>query len=222
MIVPAWVSEAIFYQIFPDRFYNGDLNNDPPNIKPWGTLPTTNGFQGGDIAGIIQKVDYLLDLGINTIYLNPIFLSPSTHGYNTTDYFKIDPKLGDLAKFQQLIKIAHEHQIRIILDGVFNHCGRGFFAFSDVLENQSESPYKDWFSISRFPINAYSSGDAMDYLGWWKHKSLPKLNTYNPRVRKYIFDVAKYWIDQGIDGWRLDVPISIHCKKTESGSVFDG
>ncbi len=209
MTVPEWVKQAIFYQIFPDRFYNGDPNNDPPNVRPWGSPPTSNGFQGGDIAGIIQKMDYFIDLGINTLYLNPIFLSPSTHGYNTTDYFKIDPKLGNLTKFQQLIKIADAHHIRIILDGVFNHCGRGFFAFTDVLENQSESPYKDWFSITRFPIDAYSSGEARDYLGWWKHKSLPKLNTYNPRVREYIFDVARYWIEQGIDGWRLDVPNEI-------------
>ncbi len=209
MTVPSWISDAIFYQIFPDRFFNGDPNNDPPNVKPWGSLPTSNGFQGGDISGIIQKMDYFVDLGINTLYLNPIFLSSTTHGYNTTDYLKVDPKLGDLALFQKLLKIAHKHQIRIVLDGVFNHCGRGFFAFTDVLENQSESPYKDWFSISRFPIDAYSSGDARDYLGWWKHKSLPKLNTYNPRVRKYIFDVARYWIEQGIDGWRLDVPNEI-------------
>jgi cyclomaltodextrinase len=209
MAVPGWIKQAIFYQLFPDRFYNGDPNNDPPNVKPWNSLPTINGFHGGDIAGIIQKMDYLIDLGINTLYLTPIFLSPSTHGYNTSDYFKVDPKLGDLETFRRLIKIAHKHQIRIILDGVFNHCGRGFFAFCDVLENQSESPYVDWFNISRFPIDAYSSGDAKDYQGWWKHKSLPKLNTYNPKVRKYIFDVAKYWLEQGIDGWRLDVPNEI-------------
>lgn len=209
MTVPAWVQDAIFYQIFPDRFEKGNPDIDPPNVKPWGSTPTADGFQGGDIQGIINRLGYLKDIGVNAIYLNPIFLSPSTHRYNTTDYFKIDPKLGSEEDFRLLLNLAHQNGIRIILDGVFNHCGRGFFAFTDVLENQSHSPYKDWFFIRKFPIDAYSPGDALDYLGWWKHKSLPKLNTYNSHARQYIMDIAKYWIDKGIDGWRLDVPNEI-------------
>jgi len=152
---------------------------------------------------------YLLDLGVNAIYLNPIFLSSSNHRYNTTDYYQIDLKLGTMKDFKVLLDVAHRNQVRVILDGVFNHCGRGFFAFNDILENQASSPYKSWFHINRFPVNAYSPGDAKDYVAWWKFKSLPKLNTGNPRVRKYIFDVARYWIEQGIDGWRLDVPNEI-------------
>jgi glycosidase len=209
MAVPTWVQDAIFYQIFPDRFENGNPRINPPNVKPWGSIPTSNGFQGGDIQGIVNRLDYLKDLGINAIYLNPIFLSPSTHRYNTTDYFMIDPKLGTIDDFRNLLKQAHKRHIRVILDGVFNHCGRGFFAFSDILENQDHSPYRDWFFIRKFPIDAYSHGDAADYLGWWKHKSLPKLNTYNPFVRRYILDVARHWVDEGIDGWRLDVPNEI-------------
>lgn len=209
MTVPAWVQDTIFYQIFPDRFEKGNPDIDPPNVKPWGSTPTADGFQGGDIQGIIIRLGYLQDIGVNAIYLNPIFLSPSTHRYNTTDYFKIDPKLGSEENFHLLLNLAHQNGIRIILDGVFNHCGRGFFAFTDVLENQNRSPYKDWFFIRKFPVDAYSPGDALDYLGWWKHKSLPKLNTYNSHARQYIMDVAKYWIDEGIDGWRLDVPNEI-------------
>lgn len=209
MTVPDWVQDAVFYQIFPDRFANGDTGNDPVNIQPWGSSPTINGFQGGDLQGILQHLDYLRDLGINAIYLNPIFLSPSTHRYNTTDYFKIDPRLGDEQDFHNLLEAIHRNGMRFILDGVFNHCGRGFFAFSDLLENQDQSPYKDWYHIKRFPINAYGAGDATDYLGWWNHKSLPKFNTSNSSVRKYLLSIARYWLEQGIDGWRLDVPNEI-------------
>lgn len=209
MSTPYWLQDAIFYQIFPDRFANGDQQNDPPNVQKWGSPPTSWGFQGGDLRGIIQHFDYLLDLGINALYLNPIFAASTTHRYNTSDYFKIDPKLGTLDDFHALVKVAHANQVRLVLDGVFNHCGRGFFAFNDVLENSEHSPYRDWFYIKRFPVDAYGAGDPQNYLGWWNHKALPKLNTNNPEVRTYIFQVARYWLEQGIDGWRLDVPNEI-------------
>jgi len=209
MSVPYWVQDAIFYQIFPDRFANGDTGNDPPSVQPWGTPPTNWHFQGGDLRGIIQQFDYLLDLGIIAIYLNPIFHSTSNHRYNTLDYYKIDPKLGDMHDFRALFDLAHRNGVRVILDGVFNHCGRGFFAFVDVLENQEYSPYKEWFHILHFPVDAYSEGDSKDYLAWWGFRSLPKFNTGNPQVRRYLFDVARYWIEQGADGWRLDVPNEI-------------
>ncbi len=206
---PYWVQDAIFYQIFPDRFANGDPTNDPPNLQKWGSAPTAWGFQGGDLRGIIQHFDYLLDLGITALYLNPIFASTSTHRYNTSDYYQIDPKLGTLSDFHALLETAHRNDVRIVLDGVFNHVGRGFFAFVDVLENGENSPYKDWFHIKKFPLDAYSGGEPENYLGWWNYKTLPKLNTTNKQVRKYIFAVARYWIEQGIDGWRLDVPNEI-------------
>jgi glycosidase len=209
MTVPYWVKDAIFYQIFPDRFRNGDLSNDPPNVQAWETEPNLWGFQGGDLRGVIEKIDYLLDLGINAIYMNPIFQATSNHRYNTSDYFKIDPKLGSEKDFKALLDVAHQNGIRIVIDGVFNHCGRGFFAFNDVLENHSHSPYIDWFHLNNVPPDAYSPGDADDYLAWWNFKSLPKFNTDNPAVREFIFDVARYWIRLGADGWRLDVPNEI-------------
>ena len=209
MSKPDWVADSIFYQIFPDRFFNGDSNNDPPNIKPWNSSPTNKAFFGGDLIGIIRKFDYLLDLGVNAIYLNPIFQSSSNHRYNTYDYFKIDPKLGDLDDFIQLLDVAHQNSVHIILDGVFNHCGRGFFAFDDILENSDDSPYKDWFLPKSYPLDAYSSDTEPNYDAWWQIKSLPKFNTNNPDVRKYLFGIARYWIELGADGWRLDVPNEI-------------
>lgn len=209
MTPPYWIQDAIFYQIFPDRFANGTPNNDPPNTAPWGSPPTLWNFMGGDLQGIIQKLDYLLDLGVNALYLNPIFLSPSNHRYNISDYYTIDPKLGSRKDFDALLDTAHQNGMRVILDGVFNHCARGFFAFADILENGEHSPYKDWFHIRNFPVNAYSPGDAEDYLGWWNFKSLPKFNTNTQAVRDYIYDVARYWMEAGADGWRLDVPNEI-------------
>jgi len=209
MSVPYWVQDAVFYQIFPDRFANGNPHNDPSYLEPWGALPSAHGFQGGDLRGMINRLDYLIDLGVNALYLNPIFLSTSTHRYNTTDYYQIDPRLGTMADFRALLDAAHSNRMRVILDGVFNHCGRGFFAFNDLLENQEKSVYRDWFHVKRFPVEAYTPGDADNYLGWWRLKSLPKFNTSNPDVRKYLLSVARYWIEQGIDGWRLDVPNEI-------------
>jgi glycosidase len=209
MTVPQWVQDSIFYQIFPDRFNNGNKANDPANILPWEASPTNEGFHGGDLRGIIDRMYYLVDLGVTALYLNPIFLSPSNHRYNTVDYYRVDPKLGTQAELLTLLDVAHRNNIRVILDGVFNHCGRGFFAFSDILENQRSSPYVNWFHIHKFPVDAYSPGDATTYTGWWKYKSLPKFNTNEPAVRKYILDVARYWIEQGFDGWRLDVPNEI-------------
>jgi glycosidase len=210
MSVPEWVKSAVFYQIFPDRFANGDPGNDPVNVRPWGSPPTVHGFQGGDLRGITRQMDYFLDLGINAIYLNPIFQAASTHRYDTSDYLRIDPKLGDLNDFKELIAEAHRSGVRVILDGVFNHCARGFFAFNDILENGADSPYLDWFHIKRFPLRAYDPGHARNYDAWWGIKSLPKLNTSNPQVRRYLLDVSRYWIELGADGWRLDVPNEIN------------
>jgi len=210
MSTPGWVQDAIFYQIFLDRFADGEAANNPPNLQPWGTTPTIWHFQGGDLRGVIQKMDYLLDLGVNAIYLNPIFQATSNHRYNTTDYFRLDPKLGEMSDFDELIRTAHQNGLKVVLDGVFNHCGRGFFAFNDILENQEHSAYRDWFHIVRYPVDAYSPGASQDYLSWWGIKSLPKFNTANATVRRYLFSIARYWIERGADGWRLDVPNEIN------------
>lgn len=206
---PDWVKHAVFYQIFPDRFANGDPSNDPANVQPWGTPPTPYNFMGGDLQGILQKLDYLQELGVTAVYLNPIFQSTSNHRYNTYDYFRIDPRLGTMEDFQNLLREMHRRGMRLILDGVFNHCGRGFYPFHDVVENGGHSPYVGWFHIKKFPIYPYDGRKKANYESWWGIRSLPKFNTDNPQVREFLLSVARYWIEQGADGWRLDVPNEI-------------
>jgi glycosidase len=200
---PEWVQDAIFYQIFPDRFANGDITNDPPVKAAWGSQPTSNNYFGGDLLGIIQRLDYLQDLGITALYLTPIFKAKSNHKYDTFDYYEIDPSFGNKKIFKALVDDCHRRGIRIILDGVFNHCGYDSILFNDLREKEERSKYLKWFDIRSFPIDKY----VVNYQtcgGTWY---LPKLNTDHPDVREYLFEVAAYWIREfGIDGWRLDVP----------------
>jgi cyclomaltodextrinase / maltogenic alpha-amylase / neopullulanase len=204
--VPDWVKSAVFYQIFPDRFANGDPTNDPPHTELWGDAPTRRNHFGGDLQGIIDHLDYLKQLGVNAVYLNPIFEAPSNHKYDTRDYMRVDPQFGDTLTLHRLIDACHRHSIRIILDGVFNHTGVQFFAFADVKEKGSLSVYKDWYSFKSFPVGPASNPN---YDCWWGYGSLPRLNTDNPAVREYLFSVTRKWMDLGIDGWRLDVPNEI-------------
>ncbi len=204
--IPSWIADAIFYQIFPDRFYNGDPDNDPPDVRPWGDLPTTENFFGGDLQGILNKLDYLQDLGINALYVNPIFAARTNHKYDTRDYFLVDPAFGDNFLLKRLISACHERGMRVILDGVFNHCGLDFFAFQDLLKNGAASEYVDWFIVLSFPLQ----DNPLSYLVCGGAHYLPKLNTRHRPVQEYILKVARYWLESaGIDGWRLDVPFKI-------------
>ncbi|GMQ78557.1 MAG: glycoside hydrolase family 13 protein [Anaerolineae bacterium] len=200
---PKWVKDSIFYQIFPDRFANGDPGNDPPNLAPWGSLPVNDNFFGGDLQGIIDRLSYLEDLGVTAIYLNPIFKGNTNHKYDTGDYFSIDPAFGTLELMRSLVNEAHSRGLRIVLDAVFNHCGEGFWAFKDVRKNGSASEFAGWFNIRSYPLSI----DPPSYQtcgGTWY---LPKLDTSNPEVRKHLLDVASYWLEEiDVDGWRLDVP----------------
>jgi neopullulanase len=205
---PDWVKHAIFYQIFPDRFAKSDSLDKPTHLEPWDTPPTRYGFKGGDLQGVHEKLDYLQDLGINAIYFNPIFASAANHRYHPFDYYHVDPILGGNEVFFKLLAEAHRREIRIVLDGVFNHASRGFFQFNHILENGEKSPYLDWFHIYGFPMNAYQG--KPNYACWWNLPALPKFNTDNPQVRRYLFEVAEHWINLGVDGWRLDVPFEIN------------
>ncbi len=262
---PDWAKGAVFYQIFVDRFHNGDVSNDvldneyhyiggsAARILDWNKYPAVNGvreFYGGDLAGVIKKLDYLEDLGIDAIYMNPIFVSPSNHKYDIQDYDFVDPHFGvikgdegevlnlpaqsnkeatrymkrvtnfeNLAAsnelFQTLVKEAHRRGIRIILDGVFNHCG----SFNKWLDREliyedakgfekgafvsKESPYHTFFQFRKdaWPYNA-------TYDGWWGYDTLPKLNyEKSQKLREYIMEIAKKWVSPPFlaDGWRLDV-----------------
>jgi len=207
---PDWVKNAVFYQIFPDRF----AKSTPPvkgqwqasKYEGWDATPTYQGYKGGNLWGVIDKLDYLVDLGINAIYFTPIFQSASNHRYHTHDYYQVDPMLGGNVAFDALIKAAHEKEIKVVLDGVFNHASRGFFFFSDILENGPNSPWLDWFKVHKWPVSAYDGDKPANYDSWIGDRALPEFNHDNPQVREYIMQVAEYWLHQGIDGWRLDVP----------------
>jgi cyclomaltodextrinase / maltogenic alpha-amylase / neopullulanase len=236
---PDWVRDAIFYQIFPDRFARSGRVPAPGPLEPWDAAPTHHGYKGGDLYGIADQLPYLADLGITAIYLCPIFASASNHRYHTYDYMAVDPLLGGNDALRQLLDEAHARGIKVVLDGVFNHTGRGFWAFHHVLESGIGSPYRDWFHFhpaalqGQRPFRPYPwhgdhdewpvdpafephgghAGDDIHKIGyraWWGIPALPKLNTDNPIVREYLMEVGEHWLRFGIDGWRLDVPTEIH------------
>ena len=272
--VPAWAKEAIWYQIFPERFNNGDKSNDPKpedmkgawpyfipegwQIHPWTSdwyklqpweVKTGKDFYwnsgvrryGGDIQGILDKLDYLKNLGITAIYINPIFESPSHHKYDASTYHHVDDNFGPDPKadkkivakedpgdpatwqwttadklFLKLVSECHKRGMKIILDGVFNHTGTTFWAFQDIVKNQQNSKYKDWYTITSW--NDSSKGKKFAYKGWNGVKDLPEVRKEKEYglvsgPREYIHSILKRWMDpdndgnlsKGIDGWRLDV-----------------
>jgi neopullulanase len=236
---PDWVRDAVFYQVFPDRFAASDRVPKPGRLEPWDVPPTPHGFKGGDLLGIVERLPYLADLGVTALYLTPVFASASNHRYHTYDYLHVDPLLGGDEALRELLDAAHARGMRVVLDGVFNHTGRGFWAFHHVLENGAASPYRDWFHFhpaaleGRRAFRPYpwptdiddipdepglsptddERGDAsfrhLGYRAWWGLPALPKLNTANPEVRELLMGVAEHWLRFGIDGWRLDVPTEI-------------
>ncbi len=277
--VPDWAADAVWYQIFPERFWNGDPTNDPtrasleyppalPEAPPsWRISPWTGDWYarddweremgddfyesyavfhrryGGDLQGVIDRLDYLQELGITAIYFNPVFYARSLHKYDGNTYHHIDPYFGpdpegDLALmaqetedpntwhwtaadslFLRLIREAHARGIRVIIDGVFNHTGRDFFAFADLRRRQQDSPYKDWYIVYSFDDPATPDTNEFDYEGWWGVKTLPVFadnedgTDLHPGPKRYIFHATARWMDpdgdgdpsDGIDGWRLDV-----------------
>jgi cyclomaltodextrinase len=210
---PDWVKHAVFYQIFPDRFAQAAIPRKTllksDHWEQWDLPPSLQGYKGGNLWGVIEQLDYLQDLGINAIYFTPIFQSACNHRYHTHDYYQIDPILGGNTAFKELLDAAHQRQIKIVLDGVFNHASRGFFQFHDILENGPNSPWLDWFKIEGWPLSAYDGSQPANYVGWVGNRALPQFNHDNPDVREYIMEIAEYWINFGIDGWRLDVPFEV-------------
>lgn len=202
--IPDWSYDIVMYHIFPDSFASGKNHID--RIAKKCTLKdglTSYGKNGGTIKGITESVSYIASMGFNCIYLNPVFRAASYHKYDIIDYMEIDPCLGDKEDLKRMVSECHKYGIRVILDGVFNHCGSGFFAFRDVLQNQERSKYKDWFYKLNFPVK-YT--DNPNYETFAYVKEMPKLNTSNTEVVDYFCKVGRYWIKEtDIDGWRLDV-----------------
>ncbi len=199
---PVWIDHTIFYQIFVERFHNGNVKNSPKDLTNWGEKPMAKSFFGGDLQGIIDKLDYLYELGINGIYLTPIFESPTNHKYDIVDYFKIDPYFGNKEILIELVDKAHEKGIKIVLDAVFNHCSDMFPPFIDVVEKGKDSEYYDWFFIEDDHVRT----NPPNYKTFGTIWNMPKLNTNNSKVKDYLFEAVRLWTTEtGIDGWRLDV-----------------
>lgn len=207
---PDWVKNAVFYQIFPDRFARSQKSHQglwiSNNLEPWDDPPTLQRYKGGDLWGVIEKLDYLKDLGINAIYFTPIFQSASNHRYHTHDFYQVDPMLGGNMALDALLEAAHQRNMKVVLDGVFNHASRGFFFFNDILEHGPLSAWLDWFIVEGWPVSAYDGSKPANYVSWADNRALPQFNHDNPQVREYIMQIGEYWLKKGIDGWRLDVP----------------
>lgn len=198
-----WMKSAVFYEIFIDRFCRADFAKDGGYINlKWGDIPNPGSFAGGDLCGVTSKLDYLKKLGVNALYLTPVFKSVSNHKYDISDYFEVDEMFGGKEALARLIKEAHARGIKIVLDAVFNHCSENLAQFKDVLKNGKNSPYFGWFIIDGDEIGE----DRANYEYFSLCKYMPKFNTSNPEVQHFLNDIATYWIREfDIDGWRLDV-----------------
>ena len=201
---PDWVRHTVWYQVYPDRFRRGGSGR--PGALPWRHGPVTNAERfGGDLAGIAQKLPYLAGLGVNGLYLNPIFAARSFHKYDTTDYTRVDPDFGTEADLQELVRQAHANGIRVMLDAVFNHCGPGFAPWRDVVEKGPGSAWRDWFFVNRWPVEEGRTDDGR-YFSFSFHGGMPKLNTNHPAVQDYLIGLCEDWVRRyDIDGLRFDV-----------------
>lgn len=198
-----WMKNAVFYEIFIDRFYSNDFDKDRSYINMnWEDEPTSKSFAGGDLKGIISKLEYLSELGINTLYLTPIFSSISNHKYDINNYFKVDEQFGNQTIFKELICKAHGMGIRIVLDAVFNHTSDLIYEFQDVKNKGKKSKYFHWFIIHGDSVDT----QKVNYETFSNCYYHPKLNTSNPEVQRYLIEIGKYYVENfDIDGWRLDV-----------------
>lgn len=214
-VIP-WATSTIWYQIFPERFAKG--SNTVGNYLPWGSVKKINNdmFFGGNLRGVIEKVPYFKELGITGIYFNPIFKASTAHKYDTIDYMKIDESFGTNEDLKELVKVCHENDIKVMLDGVFNHCGFLHPFFQDVVKKGKDSKYYDCFFINKEPIvNFPLKENGMpnnphnfipNFTTFAFTPSMPKLNISHPIIENHILDVCEYWIKEcDIDAWRLDV-----------------
>ena len=196
---PQWARGCVGYEIFPDRFRRGEGSQTDETLEPWTSDRVQNEYRfGGNLRGIIEAVPYLHDLGVEMVYTTPLFLSDTSHRYNTFDYYQVDPLLGTEEDLRELADVLHMNGMRLMLDGVFNHCGLQFAPFRDAVENGENSRYRDWFFFDNTEECGYQT------FGHWPY--MPKLNLANPDCAAYFLDVGRYWLRScHIDGWRMDV-----------------
>lgn len=209
---PKWVQDAVIYNIFPDSFATGKGKiSGQASQKQW-EGQTVRGKLGGTIKGITENASYIKKLGLNAIYINPIFTAGEYHKYDLIDYFHIDPCFGTNEDFKELVETFHANGIKVIIDGVFNHCGWRFFAFEDVVRKGQQSAYKDWFYGLQFPVvRPDNSEDYPNYECFGYERLMPKLNTANLQVQEYFCKVGRYWVEEfHTDGWRLDVASEVN------------
>lgn len=200
-----WVEDAVFYQVFPDRFANGDPTNDPADALPFGSTPDLWHQQGGDLAGLRAHLGEIRAKGFTGLYLNPVFAGASNHKYDASDYLRVDPSFGTEADLAGLVADAHALGMRVILDGVFNHTGDTHWAFQDLVERGPASEYAGWYTVHEHPARQRADG-SLTYAGWWDFAHLPELVTTDPGVRDHVREVVRHWARRAeIDGWRLDV-----------------
>ncbi len=197
-----WTESAVFYQIFIDRFRRGDFQKDDSYItQKWEEIPKAKSYAGGDLKGITEKLDYLLETGVNALYLTPVFSADSNHKYNVTSYSIVDPMFGTNDDLCDLLDAAHERNMKVVLDTVFNHCAVTHKYFADVLEKGKASRYHDWFMIR----GDFPDMERCNYERFADCKYMPKWNTNNPQVREYLIGIAVAYLQMGFDGLRLDV-----------------
>jgi glycosidase len=202
-VVPGWVEKSVIYQIFPDRFANGDKSNDPRDVVAWDTAPTWFNRFGGDAAGVQSHLKYLQDLGVSAVYFNPVFASPSNHRYDASEFKKIDPQFGTNEEFATLTRAMQKRGIRTVMDFVFNHTATNFAPFQDIRDKGETSIYKDWYFIRSFPVRVE---DKPNYEAWYGYPSMPKLNVLNPPTRDYLLGLVNFWKQNAaLSGLRLDV-----------------
>lgn len=212
--MPVWAEDCVIYHIFPDSFASGRRRLERAGKEPVAQLEKAGkgkeslSMLGGTLKGVTENLDYLQEMGINCIYMNPIFKAGSYHRYDTADYFQVDPSLGTEEDLKELVEACHRRGIRVLLDGVFNHCGPDFPPFRDVCEKGEASAYRDWFYRMEYPVQYQ---DPPEYETFAYVKEMPKLNTGNPVVEEYLCRVGTEWIRRAdIDGWRLDVANEIN------------
>ena len=198
-----WMKTAVFYQIFVDRFHMADEKKDKSYINcNWGEIPNPKTFAGGDLKGIIEKLDYIKEIGCNAIYLTPVFRSISNHKYDISDYYNVDPQFGTNEDLKKLVDTAHKKGMKVVLDAVFNHCSDRMMQFQDVMEKGKASKYFDWFVIKGDMVDQ----EKMNYETFAACEYMPKLNTSNKEVQEFLLNIGTHYLTEyDIDGWRLDV-----------------